>query len=368
MTSPPPYGAYPPPPQGAYPGYYGYPQYPQPQPTNTLAIVSLVCAFLFAPLGIIFGHISLSQIKKTGEEGRGLAIAGLVISYMITILSVVVVVLSVLFFVQVAHELERLDGMAPGYPGITATPSPPVDNALPPFDPPKTLGSNCQYPATTEPASKPVKPPQNGRIALDPALVRATITTNQGTVGLQLDNGKTPCTVNNFTSLAKQGYFDNTTCHRLTTSTELGVLQCGDPTGTGTRRAGLPVPERIPDQPVPADRSRAEGPGCLPSRHTGHGQFWARHQRQPVLPGVQGFARCRRRTPCSAPSTAQALRRWTRSPRGASPAVATTASRFSTRRSSRCRSASARTMYPYRDCHQVLKSQNETRRVSSARS
>jgi peptidyl-prolyl cis-trans isomerase B (cyclophilin B) len=247
MTSPPPpYGAYPPPQQGAYPGYYGYPQYPQPQPTNTLAIVSLVCAFLFAPLGIIFGHMSMSQIKKTGEEGRGLAIAGLVIGYMITILTIVVVVLSVLFFVQVAHELERLDGMAPDYPGITATPSPPVDNALPPFDPPKTLGSNCQYPATTEPASKPVKPPQNGRIALDPALIRATITTNQGTVGLQLDNGRTPCTVNNFTSLAKQGFFDNTTCHRLTTSTELGVLQCGDPTGSGTGGPGYRFPNEYP--------------------------------------------------------------------------------------------------------------------------
>jgi peptidyl-prolyl cis-trans isomerase B (cyclophilin B) len=238
MTSPPPpYGAYPPPPQGAYPGYYGYPQYPQPQPTNTMAIVSLVCAFLFAPLAIVFGHISLSQIKKSGEEGRGLAIAGLVIGYMITLLTVVVVILSVLFFVQVAHELERLDGMGPGYPDITA---------LPPFDPPKTLGSNCQYPATTEPASKPVKPPQNGRIALDPALIRATIATNQGTVGLALDNGKTPCTVNNFTSLAKQGFFDNTTCHRLTTSTELGVLQCGDPTGSGTGGPGYRFPNEYP--------------------------------------------------------------------------------------------------------------------------
>jgi peptidyl-prolyl cis-trans isomerase B (cyclophilin B) len=247
MTSPPPpYGAYPPPPQGAYPGYYGYPQYPQPQPTNTLAIVSLVCAFLFAPLGIIFGHMSMSQIKKTGEEGRGLAIAGLVVGYMITILTIVVVVLSVLFFVQVAHELQRLDGMTPNYPGITATPSPPVANALPPFDPPKTLGSNCQYPATTEPASKPVEPPQNGRIALDPALIPATITTNQGTVGLQLDNSRTPCTVNNFTSLAKQGFFDNTTCHRLTTSTELGVLQCGDPTGSGTGGPGYRFPNEYP--------------------------------------------------------------------------------------------------------------------------
>jgi peptidyl-prolyl cis-trans isomerase B (cyclophilin B) len=242
MTTPtPPYGAYPPPPPGAYAGYYGY---PQPQPTNAFAIVSLVCAFLFAPLGIIFGHISLSQIRKTGEEGRGLAIAGLVISYLITVLAVVVVVLSVLFVFQVARDLESLDGLTPEHPGITATPSP-IDN-LPPFDPPKTLGSNCQYPATTVPASKPVKPPQNGRIATDPALVRATITTSQGTVGLGLDNGKTPCTVNNFTSLAKQGFFDNTKCHRLTTSTELGVLQCGDPTGTGTGGPGYRFPNEYP--------------------------------------------------------------------------------------------------------------------------
>jgi peptidyl-prolyl cis-trans isomerase B (cyclophilin B) len=108
------------------------------------------------------------------------------------------------------------------------------------------LGSNCQYPATTEPASKPVKPPQNGRIATDPALVRASITTNQGTVGLELDNSKTPCTVNNFTSLAKQGFFDNTTCHRLTVSTELGVLQCGDPTSTGSGGPGYRFPNEYP--------------------------------------------------------------------------------------------------------------------------
>ena len=246
MTTPPPYGAYPPPPPGAYAGYYGYPQYPQPQPTNSLAIVSLVCAFLFAPLGIIFGHISLSQIKKSGEEGRELAIAGLVISYMITVLTIVVVALSVLFVVQVARDLESLDGLTPGYPDITTTPSPPVANTLPPFDPPKTLGSNCQYPATTEPASKPVKPPQNGRIATDPALIRATITSSEGSVGLELNNGKTPCTVNNFTSLAKQGFFDNTKCHRLTTSTEIGVLQCGDPTGSGTGGPGYRFPNEYP--------------------------------------------------------------------------------------------------------------------------
>ena len=242
-TPPPPYGAYPPPP-GAYGGYYGYPGYPRPQPTNALAVASLVCAFLFAPLGIVFGHVSLSQIRKTGEDGRALAVAGLVISYLITVLTIVAMVLTAVFLVKVATDLEHLDGLTTRSPGLTATPPP--NNNLPAFDPPKTLGANCQYPATTEPASRPVKPPQNGRIATDPAVVRASITTSQGSVGLELSNGRTPCTVNNFTSLAKQGFFDNTSCHRLTTSDALGMLQCGDPSGTGAGGPGYQFPNEYP--------------------------------------------------------------------------------------------------------------------------
>src|SRR3954469_13124550 len=129
MTTPPPYGPYSPPP-GPYAGHYGYPGYPgypPPQSTNAMAIVSLVCAFLFAPLGILFGHMSLSQIKKSGEEGRGLAIAGLVISYLITVFTIVVVVLSVLLVFRVARDLESLDNRTPGFPDLTTTPSRPVD-------------------------------------------------------------------------------------------------------------------------------------------------------------------------------------------------------------------------------------------------
>jgi peptidyl-prolyl cis-trans isomerase B (cyclophilin B) len=240
VTNPPPYGAYPPP-YGGYPAGYGY---PQPRPTNSLAIVSLVCAFLFAPLGILFGHISLSQIKKTGEEGRGLAIAGLVVGYIFTVLTIVMIVLSVLFVAYVKRELQRLDGVVPQRP--TASPSPSVNNPLPPFKPPATLGSNCQYPATTEPSSKPVKPPRMGRVATDPPYVAASLATNQGDIGLKLDNAQAPCTVNNFESLAQQGYFDNTPCHRLTTSAELGMLQCGDPTGSGTGGPGYRFPNEYP--------------------------------------------------------------------------------------------------------------------------
>jgi hypothetical protein len=49
---------------------------------NVLAIISLVSAFFVSLAAVICGHIALSQIKKTGEKGRGLAIAGLVLGYL----------------------------------------------------------------------------------------------------------------------------------------------------------------------------------------------------------------------------------------------------------------------------------------------
>ena len=239
---PPPAGGYPPPPYGYAAGYPGY-GYGQPRTTNTMAIVALVCAFVFAPLGIVFGHLSLSQIKKTGEEGRGLALAGLIIGYLVTVLTVLIIVIGIVFFAAVARDLESMDGMPRAYPD-TATPGlQPAE--LPDFKPPQTLGSNCQYPATTEAASKPVEPPRTGRVPTDPESVSASMTTNQGDIGLQLDNAKAPCTVNNFASLAQQGFFDDTPCHRLTTG-NLAVLQCGDPTGDGTGGPGYRFPNEYP--------------------------------------------------------------------------------------------------------------------------
>lgn len=56
-------------------------------------------------------------------------------------------------------------------------------------------------------------------------------------LAISLDGAKAPQAVANFITLAKAGYFTNTKCHRLTTS-GLFVLQCGDPTGTGTGDPG----------------------------------------------------------------------------------------------------------------------------------
>ena len=80
---------------GSAPAYAAAPAYGSPYgaggpaKTNTLAIVSLVSSLIgifIIPLlgslaGIITGHISLGQVKKTGEQGRGLALAGTIIGY-----------------------------------------------------------------------------------------------------------------------------------------------------------------------------------------------------------------------------------------------------------------------------------------------
>lgn len=65
--------------------------------TNSMAIAALVCSLVLAPLGIVFGHIALSQIKRTGEEGKGLAIAGLVIGYIFTAIAVIWLVVFIIF-------------------------------------------------------------------------------------------------------------------------------------------------------------------------------------------------------------------------------------------------------------------------------
>jgi peptidyl-prolyl cis-trans isomerase B (cyclophilin B) len=69
------------------------------------------------------------------------------------------------------------------------------------------------------------------------AAYTATLNTNCGAVTLKLDAANAPHTVNSFVFLAGQHYFDHVSCHRLT-SGGLNVLQCGDPTGTGSGSPG----------------------------------------------------------------------------------------------------------------------------------
>lgn len=111
----------------------GYPPCPSRRPTNSLAIAALVCSLLLAPLGIVLGHVSLSQIKRSGEEGRGFAIAGLAIGYLFTVTAVVGLIAFVVFVAAlgsaVRHSVNA--GLYPSTPSYTyATPTSPTETAV----------------------------------------------------------------------------------------------------------------------------------------------------------------------------------------------------------------------------------------------
>lgn len=96
-------------------------------------------------------------------------------------------------------------------------------------------GVDCSYPSDGQPA-KPVDPPAGKGVAAT-GTVTATLNLTAGDVTITMDRAKAPCTVNSFVSLAEQGYFDDTVCHRLV-DYGIFVLQCGDPTATGTGGPG----------------------------------------------------------------------------------------------------------------------------------
>ena len=147
----------------------------------------------------------------------------------------------------------------------TTEPQTPPAAPMPPFKPSANLGANCEYPATPqEPAAKPVKPPRTGKVPTDEKTVSVSMVTDQGHIGLLLANNESPCTVNSFASLTGQGYFNGTKCHRLTTSADLAVLQCGDPKGDGTGGPGYQFANEYPTDQYPPNDPKAQQPVIYP--------------------------------------------------------------------------------------------------------
>ena len=105
-------------------------------------------------------------------------------------------------------------------------------------------GGTCQFTveeggeATESVGTPPAEPPTTGTTQL-------TMTTNFGPIGLTLDRAKAPCAAASFVHLTEAKFFDNTICHRETDSEGLKVLQCGDPTGTGTGGPGYRYPTQV---------------------------------------------------------------------------------------------------------------------------
>lgn len=115
-----------------------------------------------------------------------------------------------------------------------------TDASAPAAEPDTTQGAGleCQ-----EPPSPPASPPQFSQDDLpaphsgEPGTVTATMVTTCGDIVVDLFAADAPQTVASFEFLAGEGYWDDSPCHRLTTS-GIYVLQCGDPTGTGRGNPG----------------------------------------------------------------------------------------------------------------------------------
>jgi len=86
------------PPSGYPPPYPAYPP-----PTNPMAIAALVCALTIAPVGLGLGIAARKQIRRTGEQGDGLALAGIIIGGIVTGIWVLLIVVLIISWVALVN-------------------------------------------------------------------------------------------------------------------------------------------------------------------------------------------------------------------------------------------------------------------------
>jgi cyclophilin family peptidyl-prolyl cis-trans isomerase len=133
-----------------------------------------------------------------------------------------------------------------GAPSVAPTPG--ADGVPGAAGAPALATAECRYNAASDKTPRFLPTTRATRAGL----VKATIGTSRGPVTLELDATDAPCTVESFLTLAANGYYNDTACHRLTTMV-IFVLQCGDPTALGSGDPGysfddenLPAPGGTP--------------------------------------------------------------------------------------------------------------------------
>ncbi len=200
------------------------------------------------------------QLQRRAERAKRQRLITIIASVVGVLVVVAAVVTTVIMTDKDSTETELASTTTSADPGAE---QPATDGQLPAFVAPAGLGQDCQYPAAGQ-ASKKVNPPRTGKIPMDETEISVSMETDQGNIGLMLDNAKAPCTTNSFASLAGQGYFNDTECHRLTTSESLSVLQCGDPTGKGTGGPGYQFPNEYPTNQYQPDNPALQQPVLYP--------------------------------------------------------------------------------------------------------
>jgi len=103
------------------------------------------------------------------------------------------------------------------------------------------------------------------------ATYTAAISTNLGTININLLNSKATCTVNSFVHLASAGYFNASQCHRVTTANGLYVLQCGDPYAKASEKLTCAHAAGAPGTGGPGYEYATENTTSLPTTQTSNG-------------------------------------------------------------------------------------------------
>lgn len=158
-------------------------------------------------------------------------------------------------------------------------------------------------PSATPKAPDPCEKPAAGKVktatwkkepelAIDKsAKYTMKLATTCGDIDIALKASAAPHTVNSFDFLAGKGYFDHSKCHRLTTE-GIYVLQCGDPTGTGTGGPGYTIPDEnlkdksLKDNIYPAGTVAMANTG---QKHSGGSQFFLVYQDSQLPPSYTPF-------------------------------------------------------------------------------
>lgn len=149
----------------------------------------------------------------------------------------------------------------------------------------------CEYPDAGE-ASKDVSKPATDNVPAT-GTVTVNLTTAQGNIGMELDRSVSPCTVNAVEHMASEGYYNDTVCHRITTS-GIYVLQCGDPSGTGAGGPGFSFANEYPtdeatDLTTPVIYERGTIAMANAGADTNGSQFFLNYEDSPLAPNYTYF-------------------------------------------------------------------------------
>jgi hypothetical protein len=117
----------------------------------------------------------------------------------------------------------------------------------------------CEYEDNGQDGHGAKKP--DGKDISTEGTVTVSFDTTQGPIEMDLDRATAPCTTHAISELADSGFYDDTVCHRMT-SGGLNVLQCGDPTGSGSGGPGFSFADEYPTDET--DDEDAQNPVVYP--------------------------------------------------------------------------------------------------------